>query len=627
MATGTITLNKSASSGNYIQSKIVWYGTADEDQNNSDVTCRIYVRKDNDGLTLTVPTSGTWTYSMTINGKTFSGTVSKDVLLDWVQLATATVSDIPHNDNGSKSITISGYVTAPSGTTLAGHKSSGSGTAEMDVIPRASTIDSVSCASNYFDGKLTYKYTPQSASFYNRCNISLNLDGEYIAVKSINLGKKSAAQQTATVTLTEDEQAIIYKKLPNANKGTLRFTFRTYSDSGYSDQVGGAPYKEISLYVPKISSTLPDPGATLSAVHSLISDFDGLYIQGKSKVKATFAGEGKHGATIKSYSMKVEGKTYGSSDSYTSGYLSEYGTIEVSVSATDSRNYTNTVIKTITVLAYSNPKILAASGEDDIIAARCDADGNLSDSGTYLKIKAKRSYSLVKSNGVQKNFCKIRYRYKLENAASYSSWVTILETDELSSDEVESDALLGGVLLATNTYIVQVGVIDRIGQQANTTVTIPTDKVYMHKAGARRSLTFGGYVEEDNTFAFAEDIAVRVKGNDMTIGGNEVEAVHSKSTSGVTGKIRFASGLTLQWGQIVVTPTAANTPTAAAVTFPIKYKSIPFVVTNPVSSAPGTVVLGTCAASISETGFNAILTRSNTTGTGIRWIAIGFCEQ
>ena len=156
MASGTITLNKSASSGNYIQSKIVWYGTADEDKNNSDVTCRIYVRKDNDGLTLTVPTSGTWTYSMTINGKTFSGTVSKDVLLDWVQLATATVSDIPHNDNGSKSITISGYVTAPSGTTLAGHKSSGSGTAEMDVIPRASTIDSVSCASNYFDGKLTY---------------------------------------------------------------------------------------------------------------------------------------------------------------------------------------------------------------------------------------------------------------------------------------------------------------------------------------------------------------------------------------------------------------------------------------------------------------------------------------
>ena len=310
MATKTITLSKSASSGNYIQAKIVCYSSANYDTNKSDVTCKLYVRKDNDSMTLTIPTSGTWNYSMSINGKSFSGSVSKDVLLDWVLVATESVSGIAHNSDGTKSITISGSVTAPTGTTLAGHKSSGSGTAEMDTVPRASSIDSVSCASSYFDGKLTYKYTPQSASFYNRCNISLNLNGEYIAVKSINLGKKTAVQQTATVTLSEDEQAIIYNNLPNTSKGTLRFTFRTYSDSGYSTQVGDASAKEITLYIPKISSTLPDPDATLVSVHSLSSSFDGLYVQGKSKVKANFAGKGKYKATIKSYSMSVEGNTY-----------------------------------------------------------------------------------------------------------------------------------------------------------------------------------------------------------------------------------------------------------------------------------------------------------------------------
>ena len=199
MATKTITLSKSASSGNYIQAKIVCSSSADYDTNKSNVTCKLYVRKDNDSMTLTIPTSGTWSYNLTINGKAFSGTVSKDVLLDWVLIATESVSGISHNSDGTKTITISGSVTAPSGTTLAGHKSSGSGSAEMDTVPRASSIDSVSCATKYFNGKLTYKYTPQSASFYNRCNISLNLDGEYIAVKSINLGKKSATQQTASV--------------------------------------------------------------------------------------------------------------------------------------------------------------------------------------------------------------------------------------------------------------------------------------------------------------------------------------------------------------------------------------------------------------------------------------------
>ncbi len=521
MATKTITLSKSASSGNYIQAKIVCYSSADYDTNKSDVTCKLYVRKDNDSMTLTIPTSGTWSYSMSINGKAFSGTVSKDVLLDWVMIATESVSGISHNSDGTKSISISGSVTAPTGTTLAGHKSSGSGTAEMDTVPRASSIDSVSCASSYFNGKLTYKYTPQSAGFYNRCNISLNLDGEYLAVKSINLGQKSAAQQTATVTLSEDEQAIIYNALPNTSKGILRFTFRTYSDSGYSKQVGDAAYKEITLYVPKTSATLPDPGATLTSVHSLGTEFSGLYIQGISKVKATFSGKGKFGATIKSYSMSVEGETYGSSDSYTSGYLTEYGTITVKVSATDSRGYSNTVSKSIYVMAYSKPKVLAHSGESEILCARCDSTGKLSDSGTYLKVKARRSYSkCIDQSGVQHNFCGIRVRYKQENG-SYSAWTTLLAATNVSKEEIESAALYSGALLATNTYIAQVDVVDAIGNHVSVTITIPTDKVYMHRDGARRSLSLFKYAEEDNVVDVADDITVKVRGG-LQVGGRTI---------------------------------------------------------------------------------------------------------
>lgn len=521
MATKTITLGKSASSGNYIQAKIVCDSSADYDTNKSAVTCRLYVRKDNDSLTLTIPTSGTWSYSLTINGKAFSGSVSKDVLLDWVLIATESASGISHNSDGTKSITVSGSVTAPSGTGLAGHKSSGSDTFQMDTIPRASTIDSVSCASSYFNGKLTYKYTPQASSFYNRCNISLNLDGEYIAVKTINLGQKSAAQQTATVTLTDDEQAIIYNKLPNTSKGTLRFTFRTYSDSSYSKQVGDYSYKEISLYIPKIASTLPDPGATLAPAHSLGTAFDGLYVQGKSKVKATFDGEGKFGASIKSYSMSVEGKSYGSSDSYTSGYLSGYGTITVKVTATDSRGYSNTVSKSIFVMAYTAPKVMAHSSESGIICARCDSSGKLSDSGTYLKVKARRSYSkCVDAGGVQRNFCGIRVRYKLENG-SYSSWKTLLAASNVSTEQVDSGALYEGALLITKTYIAQVDVVDTVGNHTSVTFTIPTDKVYMHRAGSRNALGIGKYAEDDNTVDAAEDLTVKVRGK-LLVGGRPI---------------------------------------------------------------------------------------------------------
>jgi hypothetical protein len=276
--------------------------------------------------------------------------------------------------------------------------------------------------------------------------------------------------------------------------------------------VGDAQYKEISLYVPKIASTLPDPGATLAPVHTLSSGFDGLYVQGKSKVKATFAGKGKYKATIKSYSMTVEGITYDSSDSYTSGYLSEYGTITVKVSATDSRGYSNTVSMSIFVMAYAKPKLVAHSGETDIICARCDKDGNLSDSGTYLKVKARRSYSkCVDSGGTQHNFCGIRVRYKTENG-SYTSWKTLVAASNVSTEQVDSSALYEGALLVTQTYIAQVDVVDTVGNHTSVTFTIPTDKVYMHRDGGRNSLGIGKYVEDDNMVDVAEDISVKIRG-------------------------------------------------------------------------------------------------------------------
>ena len=514
MASGTITLTESASSGARIAAKIVWSATKDADTNSSkNVTAQLYVRKYNPDLILTIPTSGTWSYSITINGNKMTGSVSKDVLLDWVLLGTHTISSIDHDGDGAKAIIIAGSVTAPSATSLAGHTSSGSGTAVFDTIPRATTIDSLTCATKYFTGKLTYRYTPQSSSFYNRCNISLNLNGTYTAVKTINLGQKSTSQQTAEVTLTESELATIYNLLPKTDKGLLRFTFRTYSNPGYSTQVGNTSVKEIELYIPNDTTTKPTVTMTVSPVSSLASPFNTLYIMGRTKVDVNFAnGAGKFNATITGYEMSAGGITYGSP--YTSGYLTTDGNVSVVGRITDSRGFTREYTNVITVIPYSPPKI------QDVVAERCDKDGNVNESGTYLKITATRSYSKVVSGGVQKNFCQIRYRYKLNNAASYSSWTTILAGSSTGSDKIVTGALLGGALSAQSSYLVQVQAIDDIGEYGYTTITVPTEVVYWHRDGARGSLTFGGYVEEDDTFAIAPGKTFKVKsttGEDVVV--------------------------------------------------------------------------------------------------------------
>ena len=374
------------------------------------------------------------------------------------------------------------------------------------------SIDSLSCNTIYFNGTIAYKYTPANAVFYSRCVVALNISGTYTQIRDIKLGVKTASQQTATAALTESELSTIYNKLPSSTQGTLRFTFSTYIDSGYSTQIGDATYKEISLNIPNIDATQPTATLTVSPVTSLASPFNTLYIKGKTKVKADLAsGAGKFGATIKSYSVSI-GALKGTPP-LTSEYITSVSDITVTGTVTDSRGFSRTYTETIKVIDHSTPRLLPVSGESEVIAARCNSEGALDDNGTYLLIAAKRAYSKVESAGVQKNYCKIQYRYKVEGG-SYSAWTEILSRTA-TSDEIITGALLEGTLSTTSTYRVQVRAIDDLGEAGTANIFVSTEKVYKHEAASKRSLGIGKLVEEDDESVvdIAEDITTIIRGN------------------------------------------------------------------------------------------------------------------
>lgn len=411
---------------------------------------------------------------------------------------------IKHGSDGQKKFVV--YVEA--GIYVHTANCSGSKEFSLTTIPRASTITSAAAVT--LENKCSVKWTPKAADFRYKLKFSLG-DWNY-TTGAIHPNQTSAYTYTG-YTIPLD----VAKQIIRDNTGTMTVKLYTYSDSSATDQIGDVDSKTFTVTVPETSDTQPSVKMTLSAVSSLADTFDGLYIQGKTKVKAALTATGKYNATIESCNVKVDGVTYDSGDDFTSDYLVNAGEITVYGYARDSRWFTGSTSKKITVIGYSRPQIL------DVVAARCDADGNLTDSGTYLKIKAKRSYSKVSADGVQKNFCKIRYRYKLESASSYSSWVTILEGSSLNSDVVETGALLGGVLAADSTYLVQVSVVDDIGDSNSTTATIPTDKVYMHRDKVRRSLGIGMYIQEDHCIDIAEDIKLRVRGPFEVFTGNTAD--------------------------------------------------------------------------------------------------------
>lgn len=529
MAKGTIS---GTTSNEFIDAKIEWSSTFSISGNNSSVTAALYYKRNNSGHT----TSGTGTFSITINGVTKSATKTVSITESaWVKVVENTVT-VSHNYNGRRTITISGAGSIP-GTSLT--STSVSEKVDLDVIPRETTFNSLTCATNYFTGKITYKFTPKSSDLYNRCQITIN----DTHVKYLPLGKQSASLHTGSLTLDETDLTIIYNKLPSSTKGTLRFTFTTYTDVNYSDAVGSGQYKELSLEIPLNDKTQPAATIKLSPSHSLPDKFKDWYISSKSKVKASItAVEGKYGATVNTIKMTVLGKSYGSP--YTSDVLNVEGSVIVQCILTDSRGFTSTYTLGITVLPYASPRIIPASLYNEIVCGRCDSDGELSESGTSLRIIAKRSYSKLIVNGQQQNFCTIDYRYKVENGA-YSQWYSLI-TDDDASDEADTGAKFG-TIEATKNYTVQLLVYDSLNDGYYITFTIPTDKVYWHRAGSINSFCFGGYVSDPDTFEIANHIKARFRGDVEIVGGVVKDVPVEVGTNGIWTYRKWQSGIAECW--------------------------------------------------------------------------------
>lgn len=454
----------------------------------------------NNTSNVTVVVTGRWDYG-SYNKNQCPGTLTIDGVdykffspFNWNCTTTGTQElfaktvDVAHNSDGTKTLKCS--ASYETGVSTGTSKASASKT--LTAIPRAASITS---AGNVTLGNAcSVKWTPAAAS--HRYKLKFSLGTWSYTTGAIHPNKTTAYTYTG-YTIALD----VASQISDAKTGAMTVTLYTYSDSGASTQIGSASSKTFTVTVPDNSNTKPAVSMSLAPVGTLPSTLAGLYIQGLTKVKATLGAEGKYSATIKSYTMKVDGVSYGSEDDMTSGFLANAGTRTVYGYATDSRGYIGEKAQDITVLAYSNPKLL------DTSAYRCDKDGNATDSGTYLKIQAKRSYSPLAIDGEQKNFCKIQYRYG--RGESYTEWVTILEGSSLDTDAVTTGALLDGVLSTLTSYMVHIRAIDDVGRYAESYIAVPTEKVYMHRDGARNSMGLGKYVEEDNLLDVAWDAHFR----------------------------------------------------------------------------------------------------------------------
>lgn len=356
-------------------------------------------------------------------------------------------------------------------------------TVTLPMIPGASAINYVSNVT--LGGQCCVKWTPKSAAFYYKMDFQL---GNWKHSTEVVHPNRTSEYTYAELTIPLE----VANQIPDDPSGKMYVYLHTFADSAGTVQIGNTASETFRVTVPDNTATKPDVDMKLTPVHSLPEKFSGLYIQGRSKVKGTLSADGQYGASINTITMKVGTKSYGEDAEYTSDYLNTPDTLKVTGSAKDSRGFTGTNEQQIQVVAYQAPKLESAS------AVRCDANGNESESGTYIKIYAKRSYTPV--DGL--NICQVQYCYS-KVGEDYSQWDTLLESTQ-DTDEVMTDALLGN-LSAQASYEVHIRAIDEIGKPADSFITIPTEKVYWHRDGARNALGLGKYNEQEDAIDSAWD--------------------------------------------------------------------------------------------------------------------------
>lgn len=398
----TITLNKSQSSGKYIQGKIEYSSTQTTSSNKSSVTATLYVRKGDTTQTLTIPTGGTWSYSLSIAGTNVSGSIRTDVLESWVKIASKTVTDIDHNGDGTKTITISGSVTAPSGTSFSGHKSSGSSNVSLPTIPRASSITS---ASNITLGNAcNIKWTPASSNFAYKLKFT---SGSVSYTTDMITPKQTSSYTYDDYTMSVSKWA---SAMPSSYSATCTATLYTYSSSSATSPIGSAS-KTFTL---TLSSSVKPTISSFTVTPS--GDFNGYYVQGKSKCSLSIQFSAGTGSSMNAYSITGHNISQsGTSSSATSlsgktDVLTKSGTITYTATVSDKRTASNPIsaTKSIYVYPYASPTV-------SITAARTATSGE-------VKITYKAKYSSINS---QNKLGALNIYSKLSTESTWSKKKTV----------------------------------------------------------------------------------------------------------------------------------------------------------------------------------------------------------
>lgn len=372
-----------------------------------------------------------------------------------------------------------------SGTTaLAIRLYSGSGSSRDQTYTYALAVDAsksdVSATSGYIGSPLTISITRYSTAFTHTLKYSfVNASGTIIT-------KTSATSVSWTPGMS------LCSQIPSALQAACTITCETYDGSTL---VGSSTYS-VNIAVPKHVQLEPQAGSVVVSPYNVGTRAESIaaFVQNYSKAEASIntakiSTANSYGATPKSYRFSFEGVSIEAAP-YRTGLLTTAGTKKITCYITDTRDRTTSIDVEFTVYAYTAPKL------SDISIFRCNSAGAANDEGTY--ISAKGSFTFSSLGGNNSATLSVRYGKNGETPGAYTN-MTNGQALIIGSGNVRIDS----------SYVVEILLIDRLGQGVHYTDYIDTAAVFFKANEGGTAAGFGKPPERDNVLDIAWDLQTR----------------------------------------------------------------------------------------------------------------------
>lgn len=416
----------------------------------------------------------------TINGVTLSQ-ASFNCKTSWITLGTRTIT-ITHNNDGSfPATTISGsFVTNVRETycLTGGSASVTIATASITKIDRESTF---TLSGSTLGSAITVNITRQNTNFTHK--VEYSFEGSSYETPTTN----------ATTSATFTPALSLASNIKNSTSGILTVRVTTFNGS---TQIGSPVSKTLTLSLPdSVKPTVNSVTITRSSTNTTVNGW-GIYVKGYSKATIAISATGSYGSEIKSYSVSGGGfSTSGTTTSYTTGILNVFGTVTFTITVTDSRGRTASKTESITVVDYSRPSITVTAG-------RSTSTGNVSITGTYLRVFPTYSFSPVSNGMVDKN----------------SATVTVTCNNVSKTNPKSGEAfVLAANASAAASYTLTATITDSLGNTATATASIPnTAALPLHIKGNKKGIGLGTTASTDSTVEI---------GWPIDLNGNKIEGL------------------------------------------------------------------------------------------------------